>query len=583
MPTFSGEFILDDNSLIKNNQYIKETHSITSYLSQEDGISDRREIADYHTGYYRPLINLSYWIDYKLWGMNAPGFRLTNFILHCVSCFLLFQICILLINDRYSSFWSTIIFALHPVNTESVSFIVSRNNILATLFALSSFYFYIKAVREPSYTSLILSAILFSGAVFSKEFGVMVLPIFFLYHRFLSEKRGSILHEFATYIPFILVLLSYFILRNIVTNALLTPFDIGHVWSRIYYSPYLIILNLKLIFFPYGLHQLFITYPHFFLTWQAIVSIALVFLIGIALWIERNNKFILFSGLSFLAFLFPVLNIIPTAATPVTLVALRWLYPSITFILLGLAWIIQKAIARRRMLTTSLLCIAVCYFGTYSYFLNKNLWHDEGTFYNQEVRNFNNYLYAGGLAERLLDSRKYKEAEKYFQIAIEQYPDKAKNYINYSALLIETQRPDDALIYLNKAKEFCMYYSERGQLFNNMGMAYFNLRKNNDALKSYKKAVIFNPNEPQFWANLGGAYGLAGDYEDSVVALRKGISIAPNSIPLRKNLAVTYILMENYEKAILVLEQIPAPEIERNREIQRLLQQAHKMLLMKAS
>jgi hypothetical protein len=39
--------------------------------------------------------------------------------------------------------------------------------------------------------------------------------------------------------------------------------------------------------------------------------------------------------------------------------------------------------------------------------------------------------------------------------------------------------------------------------------------------------------------------------------------------------------MENYEKAILVLEQIPAPEIERNRKIQRLLQQAHKMLLMK--
>jgi len=581
MPTFSGEFILDDNSLIKNNQYIKETHSITSYLSQEDGILDRREVGDYHTGYYRPLINLSYWIDYKLWGMNAPGFRTTNLILHCVSCFLLFQILILLINDRYSAFWSTIIFALHPVNTESVSFIVSRNNILVTLFALSSFYFYIKALREPSYTSLILSAISFSGALFSKEFGVMVLPIFFLYHRFLSEKRRGILHEFTTYILFILVLLFYFILRNIVTDALLTPFDMGHVWSRIYYSPYLIILNLRLIFFPYGLHQLFITYPHFFFTWQTILSIALVFVIGIALWIGRGNKFLLFSGLSFLAFLFPVLNIIPTAATPVTLVALRWLYPPITFILIGVAWIIQKAIVRWRMLTTSLLCITVCYCGTYSYFLNKNLWHDEGTFYNQEVRNFKNYLYAGGLAERLLDSKKYREAEGYFRIAIKNYPDKAKNYINYSALLIETQRSDNALLYLNKAKGLCIYNSERGQWFNNMGMAYFNLRKNNDALKSFKKAVIFNPNESQFWANLGGAYGSAGDYENSVFALQKGIYIAPDSIPLRKNLAVTYIRMENYEKAILTLEKIPAPEIERNIEIQTLLKQAHKMLLMK--
>ena len=579
MPTFSGEFILDDNSLIKNNQYIKGTHSITSYLSQEDGIPDRREIADYHTGYYRPLINLSYWIDYKLWGMNATGFRITNLILHCLSCFLLFQILILLINDRYSAFWCAIIFALHPVNTESASFIVSRNNILVTLFALSSFYFYIKAAREPSYTSLILSAVSFSGAVFSKEFGVMVLPIFFLYHRFLSKGKGNVLGELISYTPFILILVFYVILRKSVTSSLLTPLDMGHVWSRVYFSPYLILWNLKLIFLPYDLHSFGLFYPSSFFDGHAIVSIVLFFLMGTALWMGRNNKLLIFSGLSFLVTIFPVLNIIPTAS--ISLVAMRWLYLPFVFISVGLAWVIQKAIVRRKMLTTSLLCITICYFGIYSYFLNKNLWHDEGAFFNQEVLHFSNYLYAGGLAERLLDNKKYQDAERYFQIAIKNDPNKAKNYINYSALLIETQRPGDALLYLNKAKGLCMYHSERGQWFNNMGMAYFNLRKNNDALKSFKKAVIFNPNEPQFWANLGGAYGSVGDYGNSVFALQKGTSIAPNSILLRKNLAVTYIRMENYEKAIFTLEKIPAPEIERNREIKTLLKQAHKMLLMK--
>jgi len=347
----------------------------------------------------------------------------------------------------------------------------------------------------------------------------------------------------------------------------------GHLSYRVYFTPYLIVWNLKLIFFPYGLHSFGLSYPSTFFDCHAILSNALVFLTGAALWIGRNNKLLLFSGLSFLAVVFPVLNIIPTAS--ISLVAMRWLYLPITFISIGAAWIIQKAIVRRRMLTTSLLCITVFYFGTYSYFLNKNLWHDEATFYNQEVRNFNNYLYAGGLAERLLDNKKYREAERYFQIAIKNYPNKAKNYINYSALLIDTGRPDDALLYLNKAKALFMTHCERGEWFNNMGMAYFKLKEQDKALKNFLKAIAFHPNEPQFWGNLGAAYGSLGDYENSVSVLKKGLGIDPSSIQLRRNLAVTYHRMGYHAQAISVLEKIPFEKREKHR-INDLLDKAYR-------
>jgi tetratricopeptide (TPR) repeat protein len=72
-----------------------------------------------------------------------------------------------------------------------------------------------------------------------------------------------------------------------------------------------------------------------------------------------------------------------------------------------------------------------------------------------------------------------------------------------------------------------------------------------------------------------------GDYINSVSALKKGLEIAPESIQLRKNLAVTYVRMEDYEKAILTLEKIPTHEIERNIEVEKLLKQARKGLLMK--
>jgi len=550
--------MLDDNSLIKNNPYIKEIQPITSYLAQEDGITDRRDARIYHTGYYRPLVNVTYWLDYRLWGMSAPGFRTTNLILHLLTCLVLFKVLVFLVDDRQACFFATVLFALHPVNTESISLIVSRNNILVTIFAIASFYFYLKGLRNDSYADMLFSLLFFAAAILSKEFGLMVLPIFFLYHRLLSREKGNVSKELISYFPFLLILVFYFMARKGVTDSLLTPSDMGHLWSRIYFSPYLILLSLKLVFFPYELHSFALSYPSTFFDWHAMLSIAFFLLIAAALLIARKNRLLVFSGLSFLATIFPVLNIIPTAS--ISLVAMRWLYFPFVFISVSVAWGIQKAIARRKVLTASLFCVFMCYLGVYSYILNKNLWHDEDSFFTREVQGFNNYLYAGGLAENLLDKRNYQEAEKYFRLAIKHYPNQAKNHINYSAMLIETGRMNEALLFLKKAKPLTMIHSEKGEWFNNLGMLDFKMGKSEQAINNFKEAVLFNPNEPQFWANLGGAYGSRGDYESSLIALKKGLEIGPDSLTLRKNLAVTYIRMKEYEKAIAVLEEVSPKE-----------------------
>ncbi len=100
-PSLSGDFIFDDNSLIKNNSYVKELHRVFSYLTQEDGITDKTDTPGHlHTGYYRPLLNFSYYIDYKIWEMKAFGFRLTNIILHLICCLLIFQLLIALKNRQ---------------------------------------------------------------------------------------------------------------------------------------------------------------------------------------------------------------------------------------------------------------------------------------------------------------------------------------------------------------------------------------------------------------------------------------------------------------------------------------------------
>jgi len=574
-PTFSGKFILDDKPLVKDNLSLREFSRPAFYLSYEDGVSDE-SLPGYHTGYYRPLVNLFYTIDYKIWGMKPSGFRATNLILHLLTCIMLYQFLRALLGGSFIPFVTTLLFGLHPVNTESVAWISSRNNILVTLFSLISFYYYLKERNERGVWAGGLSYIFFLAALLCKEFGVMLLPIFFLYNRFMASNNKICKDEILGYIPFILIIFFYFILRANAIGSVLTPISTPNLFRNLYFVPFLIVYNLKLICIPYSLHSFIIQYPDSYFGWKAFAGFLCLGLIAFFLWRERKNKIILFSFLAFLTALFPVLNILHTSA--VTKISMRWLYFPMIFLSFFWVWCLQKLIKINRLVVMSGLSTIIIYFGTYSYILNQNLWHDEKSFFTQEIMHFNNTLYIGGFAESLLDEGNFKEAEKYFRIAINNYPHEAKNYLNYSALLIDTGRPDDALLYLNKAESLTMTHNERSQWFNNVGMAYFRLQKQDKAVKNFKKAIIFSPNEPQFWANLGGAYGLAGDYENSVFALRKGLDIIPGSIQLRKNLAVSYYRMGNYAKVVSVLEKIPFQRRQEDLGISRLLKEAHQML-----
>ncbi|HUV60416.1 MAG TPA: tetratricopeptide repeat protein [Desulfatiglandales bacterium] len=578
LPTFSGEFILDDRPLVKDNLFIREFSRPAHYLSHEDGVSDQ-SLSGYHTGYYRPLVNLFYAIDYKIWGMRPSGFRATNLILHLLTCIMLYQFLRKMLGKSFIPFSVTLLFGLHPVNTASVAWISSRNNILVTLFSLISFYYYLKNSEEKKIWAQFLSYLSFVAALFCKEFAVMLLPIFFLYNRLMVHNKKICKDEIFGYLPFIFILFFYFIIRVNVTGSALTPISTPNVWKNLYFIPLLIIYNLKLILVPYSLHSFIIQYPDNYLSWKAFTGFICLGFLAFFLWRERKNKILLFSFVAFLVALFPVLNILNTSA--VTKISMRWLYFPMIFLSFSCLWYLGKLIKVNRLVVMSGFSAVIIYFGTYSYLLNQNLWHDENTFFTQEILHFNNTFYIGGFAESLLDEGNIREAEKYFQIAIKKYPRDANNYINYSALLIDTSRPDDALSYLDKAKPLAMTHNERGEWFNNMGMAYFQLKEQDKALEHFLKAVHFNPKEHQFWANLGGAYGSVGDYENSVSALRKGLDISEDSIQLRKNLAVTYMKMEDYEKAVITLEEIPDPEMRKNRDIQGLLRKARNKLLSK--
>ncbi|MEA3471204.1 MAG: tetratricopeptide repeat protein, partial [Thermodesulfobacteriota bacterium] len=245
---------------------------------------------------------------------------------------------------------------------------------------------------------------------------------------------------------------------------------------------------------------------------------------------------LVFSVLAFLIVIIPVLNVIPTKA--VTLISMRWLYLPLAILAIGFASIIQKVVKRREMLIIAILCVVTIYFGVYSHILNRNLWHDEETFFHQEVLNFENYFYADGLAKLLFNKKDYRAAEKYYLIKMDRYPHhhEASVHIDYSSLLIRSDRIKEAEFYLGKSRSLKMSQSEKGEWLNNMGVVLTNKGKYKEGTEHFLKALEINPEYAEVYNNLGVAFARQGRMDEAMNSFKRALTFKPDYREAQNNL-----------------------------------------------
>ena len=129
-PTLRGAFLFDDDSLLTNSAVVKA----------EDGL--RRIWLTTEPLDYWPVTNSSFWVEWRVWGMSPTGYHVTNVVLHVTSAFLLWAIlCRLSIPGAWLA---AVIFAVHPVNVQSVAWIAQRKNALSMVFFLLSIWWFLK-------------------------------------------------------------------------------------------------------------------------------------------------------------------------------------------------------------------------------------------------------------------------------------------------------------------------------------------------------------------------------------------------------------------------------------------------------
>ncbi len=155
---------------------------------------------------YLPLTYLSLAIDMRLWGDNPFGFHLTNLLLHMANTLLVFELVRRLFEDRLAAAVAALLFSIHPVQVESVAWVISRRNVLFLFFFLLSVWTYLGVARSsagvPSAApwrvrgALLASVVLYALACLSRVAAITLPAVLVLIDLVLDPARRPALGAF---------------------------------------------------------------------------------------------------------------------------------------------------------------------------------------------------------------------------------------------------------------------------------------------------------------------------------------------------------------------------------------------------
>jgi tetratricopeptide (TPR) repeat protein len=537
--SFQNSLQYDDYHVIERNPFIKDPSRIPDFFLNPQLVSGLCS----ETSSYRPLLMASLAFNYSLGGLNVFGYHLLNFLVHLICALLVYFVTLYLFRFgsepsgtntfrfQLTALFAALIFGLHPIQTESVTYISSRSSSMAALFYLASFFAYLQYILTGKIRYLVFSSAAYVGTLLVKETGITLLAILFLFNLMLPHGR-SLKSRYLSLLPHFLLSLVYLGIRVYFfaslsySNPPVRSFY-DHVLTQlrawVYYLGTLVLpLNLNVDYdFPVS---------HSFLENEVILSLfLLVGLVLLILWLSRSNQLIGFGALWF------AINLAPTNSLIVLedLIADRWLYlPSVGFAILmayGVSWIYQTLVEGRSRVAKVIFffsCALTIELYGYSTLLRNFDWTSQRTLWEDAVaKSPNKARTYNGLGLALLQEDRLEEASQYFQQAITLEPKGGQAYLNLGYVYSLQGDYDKAIEYYEQAIPLNQTFL--ADVYNNLGVVYLEQQRMEEAKKYFIKAIEIRPHDPRPYCNLGAYHEKKGEIDQAIHFYETSAKLAP--------------------------------------------------------
>jgi tetratricopeptide (TPR) repeat protein len=523
--SLNGEFVYDDYTSVLENYYITNPHYLLKIPFSSFPPHSNEQ------GLYRPVLAVSYMIDYFVWGWRPLGFHITNLLLYFLTCGLFYVFVLRLTKNTYVASFSVLLFALLPAHVENVAWISGRAGILSGMFFIGSLVLYDFALaHERAHRGLILAALISYVLAVSSYESALVLPLFIFFidlYRLKGKKLGEIIQVrfYPIYLPLILITAGFLLIRFMVLGAL-GPVGEHQVLygtalpERLMLVPKIIVKNLFIVVFPFRLTALYepSIEPHFYPLGFVFSSLVLVALLFLACVLFRRRPFIALGIVLFLIGILPRSNIVPVGG----IVSERaLLLPSVGFCL-ALGALLGGYVKREGFfLDNTRNVVLMAFFLTISLlFLLRTSsraadWRTAIGFWHSEVKMHPNSSVAhNSLGHSYYRQREFDKAETEFRKAIELDPSHYTAYHNLAKMLMEQKRAAAAEKVLDSA--YAQGSDSQGGNFAVIGGLYFDLGKPVRAKESFEKALELNPENHIALQELGNFAVQGGKYEDAL-------------------------------------------------------------------
>jgi protein O-mannosyl-transferase len=418
---FNG-FVGDEEIFIVDNSFYRSLQNIPSLFSA------KYFPAPYHPGQepcysgsvaYRPALSATFFVDYWLWQLRPFGYHLTNVFIHVLNTILVYFLILGLLKNGKTALLTALLFCVHPVQSEAVSNIGYRADLLMTLYVLLSFICLFRHDKNgKDRIFFVLSVFFYFLAVFTKESAIVLIFFIVLYDVFFRNVSAPDVLKGAAgrYLPYLAVLafylFIYFCVFPNITLGQVRPMG-GSSLAHAATALWIFVFYLKSLLLPFSVHMVPPVYApvvNGFVFGKVLLS--LVCLAGLAALAFKNvlpSQRFSFFVCWFLIALLPVSNIFPNANP----MAFRYLYlPSIGFFaavsIISESWLADNPRIVRAMTLAKVFLVVLCL----AYLMPFNfLWKSNYSVANELIDRYPNH-YKGHeiLGFAFFNDGKYEEA-----------------------------------------------------------------------------------------------------------------------------------------------------------------------------
>lgn len=546
--SWTGPFVYDDIPALEENTTIRNLADLRQVLSPPRGG---------FTVSGRPVLNLSFALNYAAGGLDVRGYHYTNFAIHALATLLLFGLVrrtlqLPVWREKYGTaalplaFVTAALWGLHPLQTESVTYLVQRAESLMGLFYLATLYGFVRSVSSPApwrWQCFSVGACLLGMAtkenMVSAPVLVLCLDGILVADGFAAawrRRRGYYAALAACWL-----LLAALVFDNgggarggtaglgtglplFAYHLTQGPAIVRYLTLSVWPSP---------LIFERG--PLWVDNP-----WVALPQVAVVLaLVGATLFAVWRRSALGLAGLLFFAVLAPT-SLVPGG---LQMIAEHRMYLSLAAVLLPivcLAWRWGGRAALAALLAAGVALGAVTHRRNYDYRSELALWQDTVEKSPNTVAE-DNY---GGVLQRLGG---HAESLPHYERSLRLQPDNVHALTLYAHALLMLGRTEQARGYLQRALQVQPDYAEAHL---RLGMLADALGRPAEALGAYTRTVQLRPNKAEAHYGRGSALAALGRFEEARAAFAEAVRLLPNSVEAHTNLGTALLMLGRPAEAV---------------------------------